>query len=153
MDRFEGIEVDIVSEGRILPFYDDPDEHEETGGNVDSDTSDDAESGANDASESLTRKFYVEAITGAKFEIQVRLNRNFTLYNLRPDDAVRVRVSYDGHVQKWYADLSRRDIEWSWAYSRDPKVIFKEVSWYDSIRKHWSTGDTTFGSLTISKRN
>lgn len=31
MDPFEGVEVEIVSAGRILDFYDDPEEHEEAG--------------------------------------------------------------------------------------------------------------------------
>lgn len=115
-----------------------------TGGDVDSDT--------NIFPDPYVRNRYIEAIIGAQFEIRVRLNRSFKLYGHHANDAVKVLVVYDGQAPGWCQVIANKKIERKWAESRKPEYILNTLHHYDPISRQWQKGETTFGSLMISKR-
>ena len=89
MDPFKGIEVQILSNGKTLKQYDDPD--------------------ADEVKDDRTRQQYVEAITGATFSVKVILMNKFDISALRPTDAIRISLIPDGQCSFGY-NLSRAEI-------------------------------------------
>lgn len=127
-DSFQGVNVEIISEGKTLKFYDDPDEEPAP----------------------RTRQLYVEAVTDAIFKVRVTLGKIFPLYWLGANDAVRLTVNYDGQKLGWYNDFSKLVLLQCWSEGRSAKRIFAATSRYCNETQQWISGDTSFGALTTS---
>ena len=89
MGGFDGVSVEVISEGRSLPLYDDPDEEPDQ--------------------HSRIRQRYVEAVTGAAFKVKISLTRDFRLYGLEDQDAVQFSIDFDGK-SAWQYDMAAQDL-------------------------------------------
>lgn len=78
MNAFQGIVVQVISNGQVLDLYNDPDPA--------------------DTDDGRTQLHYVEAVTGAKFAVRVMLTTEFHFYDLRPCDGVDVSLSIGGQI-------------------------------------------------------
>ena len=118
MEYHHGVKVEIICEGSILPCYQDPD------------------SGSSDAD--LTSRHYIEARTGARFEVRVSLANN---YDLQLCDYVRVKVTYDGGVSN-VQELS--------AYGTSRTATFTGLRRFCPSTQTWRTSDLSFGDVKMS---
>ncbi|KAL8771325.1 MAG: hypothetical protein Q9209_003230 [Squamulea sp. 1 TL-2023] len=89
MARCEGATFEIISAGKSCHMYDDPD----------------ADGHEDPFSASSPPQKYIQAVTGAKFEVVVTLNQQFQFGNC---DAVRVSI-YPDNSRGQYADIKRKD--------------------------------------------
>ena len=129
MDPFEGIQVDVISGGNTLALYNDPDE---------------------EPSHNLrVRQQYVEAVTGATFQVKVSINPAFILSSLGPHDAVRVKICYDNEAHGWYSDIAAWDITASRLRQESAAIMFSRISHWCNETRQWKSGETTFGALVI----
>ena len=128
---FRNVKLKILSNGQTLQLYDDPD--------------------AEDVAGERHRSRYVEAITGAKFEIQVALKGDYDISRLQNDDCVRVLVHYDGSSTGWHQTLSKYEIERQRNRSQIPTTTLSSTTRVDPATGQYLDGDTTFGALTLSK--
>ena len=124
---FKGVHVEVISNGRSLPLYNDPDEVEK--------------------GESRTRQHYIEAVTGATFTVTISLTNKF---NMDHCDAVRVHISFDGVERGWYSDIisgaglkNRPEREW--------QVVFSSIANFCADSGQWKSGKLCFGELVMSK--
>lgn len=125
MAAFEGATFEIISGGKTCPMYDDPD--------------------GNDAEDSFTKHKYIEAVTGAAFEVKTTLNADFDFATC---DAVRVTVSLDAGVGQ-YQDIKRKDglVESGQNHSARLASMIR----YSPNTGQWQRGSLTFGNLEISE--
>ena len=125
---FEGIEVEVISNGNSLPFYDDPDPVENQ--------------------EPRTRQNYIEAVTGATFIVKVTLSEEFEMGSC---DAARIIISFDGEKQRWYGDVSRGDFGLKHRSLRDRQVSFSAIPHFCTSSGQWKSGKLCFGELSTGK--
>ena len=123
---FNGVTVEVISEGKTLRFYDDPDE----------------------GHSSRTQHQYIEAVTGAVFKVRVVLSKDFPLYWLGANDAVRLSVNYDGQQLDWYSDFSTLKLLQCWNEGRSAEHFFARVHRYCHNSRQWTVGETSFGALS-----
>ena len=116
---FQGIKVEVVSNDQTLRMYDDPDP------TVDDDPQ--------------KRQYYIEAVTGATFELGVSLTPE---YEQIICDAVRVSIKFDADASGWYQDII--------PFSRSRNVIFRSISEFCHKTNQWTRGKLSFGKLDIS---
>lgn len=122
MDIFQGLEVEIVSNGQSLPLYDDPD--------------------TTRTHEPRTRRRYIEAVTGAKFSIKVTIKPTFTV---AWGNAARVSFGFDQSPQ-WCYDLNKT----KWEKSQGVSWKFTRVKVFCPISSTWVYKDFCFGDLHLS---
>ena len=131
MDPFEGIDVEIISNGEILTLYNDPDD----------------ESGHN----SRVRQRYIEAVTGATFEVKIRVDHRFSLLSLGRNDAVRAIVDYDsthGYSKSLLMDPLLHNSGFGGV-----SCTFTRIHNFCPETRQWKSGATTFGALVTSEPN
>ncbi len=128
MDPFQGIVVQILSNGQSLTLYDDPDSDDVTDGD--------------------SRRRYVEATTGATFSVRVTLTTEFNLYHLRPLDAIRITLNLDGN--NWKISLSRKRIEGHFLLGQPYEYTWSRITQFCPTTGQWITSELTFGKLEIS---
>ncbi|KAL8791466.1 MAG: hypothetical protein Q9213_000083 [Squamulea squamosa] len=88
---------------------------------------------------------YIEAVTGAKFEVVVTLDPQFEFGNC---DAVRVTI-YPDNMNGLYADIKRKDeVERSLNCHSER---FGSLRRYCADTHQWQRGDLTFGDLKIQE--
>lgn len=117
---FQGIKVEVISNDQTLRMYDDPD------ATVDDDPQ--------------KRQYYIEAVTGATFELRISLTPE---YEQTPCDAVRISLDFDDHAMGWYRDIT---------FSRKRSVIFNTISEFCHKTNQWKSGKLSFAKLDISMR-
>ena len=131
MDPFEGIHLEVISGGKVLDLYNDQDEEP--------------------GHDSRVRQRYVEAVTGATFQVRLKITDAFELSTLHAMDAIRVSILYDGQWRKWYNDMTIAEIRSAWFRKESPTITFSRVArWCDDTRQ-WRSGETTFGALVMGK--
>lgn len=123
MASCKGVKVEIISNGEVLPMYDDPDVVE--------------------MDEVPVPQYFIEATTGATFSIRVTLTRAF---ERGPCDAVRVYVNFDGDRVSHFQDLLKEGMG---ALLREAE--FKTITFVDSVTDHWVKGKLIFAKLETSK--
>lgn len=125
MDLHRGLSIAVISGGDTLQMYDDPEMD-----------------GDGDPNECVR---YIEATTGAKFEIQVTLDSSFVWAG---SNTVRVVAVYDGDKRGWSMDFSRKLLPTAgtWRHSID----FKSVSKWCQSSQQWKSGYLSFGALEAS---
>lgn len=130
MGPFEGVIIQVISNGEYLDFYDDPD--------------------AVDVEIDCTRQHYVEAVTGASFAIKVILTSDFKLDGLRRKDAVEVAVEIDGQRTRWAFDFAKGDLE-EMFLRREPGISnFTGATIFCQRTAQWMESDFSFGMLELS---
>ena len=130
MDPFRGIIVQVLSNGKILKFYDDPD--------------------ATEIGDHRTRQHYIEAVTGATFEVKVLLTNEFDLGQLEPNDAVWVELEFDDWHRNWYRYLTRRELERNFRQGLPGTYNFSSISHFSGETGQWISSDFSFGNLVLS---
>ncbi|KAL8721794.1 MAG: hypothetical protein Q9225_001594 [Loekoesia sp. 1 TL-2023] len=125
MAAFKGATFEIISGGKTCPMYDDPD--------------------GNDAEDSFTQHKYIEAVTGAAFEVQTTLNADFDFATC---DAVRLTVNLDAAVGQ-YLDIKRKDGLVEPGQKRSARLA--SIIRYSSKTGQWQKGALTFGKLEIKE--
>lgn len=123
MDHFKGVEVEVSSNGQILPLYDDPD--------------------APDNHNSRERQRYIQATTGANFAIKVTLTKDF---EFGESQATRVGIAFDGDPKPWYSMIKKK----AWLFSRSGTFHFSHLVTYCAASSSWKQSDFMFGGLDIS---
>ena len=119
MALYEGIKVEVISGGQPLRMYEDPDKEENA--------------------KPLTCQHYIEAVTGAKFAVKVRLTDTFSVGHC---DAVKFQMSFDGGpCWDFHIDLK----------SSVRNVKFSYITEYCKKTGQWKDYDLSFGSLNIRK--
>ena len=116
MVLYHGIEIEVICNDQSLPIYHDPD-------------------GA-DTETPWFRQNYVEAITGATFEVKFKLTEELDLTGC---DGVRARIEFDGNKIARYVDLMRNG---------DSKK-FTGFRMYDHRAQHWRKDRFSFSNLVI----
>lgn len=130
MDLFEGTHVEVVSNGEVLTLYNDPDDEP--------------------SHDPRVRQRYVEAVTGATFEVRVCVDRRFNLFSLGRNDAVRATITYDS-THKYGKNLVVDPLLHA---SRSKELTHTFTNMYNFCPKsgQWKGGATTFGALVTSER-
>lgn len=131
MDHFQGITAQIISNGQVLDFYDDPD--------------------APEIPESRARHHYVEAVAGSTFQVKVNLTHRFNSCGMKAEDAVKISVVPDGNNRggraiKYTKKLLRESFSRVYLRSHTftgPKHFCKETG-------QWMQSDYSFGNLVLS---
>lgn len=131
MDPFQGIEVQIVSNGQVLKLYDDPDFAE--------------------TSAERTKQHYIEAVNDATFKVTVILKNEFNFHNLKPTDAVQVALELDGQGDKRSKHFIRRETEPILLQRRSDRRSFDGMSHLCPTTGRWLRGDYSFARLETSK--
>lgn len=123
---FKGVTVEVISQGKPLKLYDDPD---------------------GDPSPRTPQR-YIEAVTDAIFKVRITLSDKFSLYRLQPDDGVRLSINYDGQQLEWYKDFSTWELSQRWSKGQPAEHVFSHLSRYCNHSQQWTIGETTFGALS-----
>ena len=130
MDPFEGIDVEIISNGEVLTLYNDPDDEP--------------------SHDSRVRQRYIEAVTGATFEVKVRVDHRFNLVSLGRNDVVDARVLYDGTYHYGKSVLIDPLLRNS-RVGGDVSCTFTHIHNWCPETGQWKSGATTFGALATSE--
>ena len=130
MDPFEGINVEMISNGEVLNFYNDPDDEP--------------------SHDPRVRQRYVEAVTGAVFEVKVRVDHRFKLFSLGKNDSVHATIYYDStHV--YFVDLLIDPLLHNPRLERDVSGTFTHVYNFCPETRQWKSGAPAFGALVTSE--
>lgn len=130
MDPFEGIDVEIISNGEVLTLYNDPDDEPSRNSRV--------------------RKRYIEAVTGATFEVKVRVDHRFSLYSLGKNDAVRATIQYDS-THSYGKSLVIDPLLYNSSFGGGVSCTFTRIHNFCAETHQWKSGATTFGALATSE--
>ena len=130
MDPFEGTQVEVISNGEVLTLYDDPDDEP--------------------SHDPRVRQRYVEAVTGATFEVRVCVDRRFKLFSLGRNDAVRATIYYDS-THKYGKDLLVDALLDSSRFGGRVSCTFTNIYNFCPKTGQWKKGATTFGALVTSE--
>ena len=130
MDPFEGIDVEIVSNRGVLTLYNDPDDEP--------------------SHDSRVRQQYIEAVTGAIFEVKVRVDRRFSLFSLGENDAVRATVCYDS-THRYGKNMLIDPLLHNSTSGRSISCTFTRMHNFCPETRKWKSGATTFGALVTSE--
>jgi hypothetical protein len=117
-----GVRIEVISNNQSLKLYADPE--------------------AEEREDTMVPALYVEAVTGATFELRVTLEKEFVR---GPCDAVRVGVKYDGEVQRHYQCLLPK------ATRHGRIATFSKIKSYNTDLGRWQHGSTAFGQLNTSQ--
>lgn len=123
MTLHDAVEIGIISEGTVLPMYDDPD--------------------VSEMDINSTFQHYVEAVRGATFSIRVALMPTF---QKGPCDAVRVAINFDGAPVFFYQDILKQG-----AHPLVREAHFTSLSVQNPLTGHWTSGKPTFARLHTSR--
>ena len=132
MDPFEGVHVDITSNGEILALYNDPDDEP--------------------SHDPRVRQRYIEAVTGATFEVKIGIDGHFDLFSLGRNDAVRASIHYDSTHR--YGDYLLVDALLNRSrFGGYVSRTFTHIHDFCPKIGQWKVGATTFGALVTSEPN
>lgn len=129
MDPFQGIAVEIVSNGQALHLYDDPD--------------------ASEIEEGHSRHHYVEAVAGSTFEVKVILTSDFCFYRLDFQHAVLMRVEIDSSL-KDAAYCRMEQLRKSFSRGQTDGHTFSGSKHFCNKTGKWMLSDYSFGGLVLS---
>lgn len=131
MDRFQGVTAEIISNGQVLNFYDDPD----LAGNE----------------ESYVRDHYVEVIAGSIFQVKVNLTPQFHFYKMKPEHAVQMIVRVDGRRDSSLAThCTKKHLQKLFSEGKPGGQTFTGPRQFDKKTGQWMRSDYSFGNLALS---
>lgn len=131
MGPFKGLDVRVISNTKSLKLYNGPDDVP--------------------TNDPRVRQHYIEAVTGATFVVKVTLDKSLGVYSLGPDDAVRVRINYDGQPTSWFYDFAVPQLLRTWSQEKLAEHTFHSISLFDRATQQWKQGATTFCALKTSE--
>ena len=131
MDHFQGITAEVMSNGQVLDFYEDPD----AAGNE----------------ENRARHLYVEAVPGFTFQLKVTLTPEFNFYKMKAEDAVKIRVDIDGRNESALRLLiTKAYLQWKFSTGEIYEYTFKGPKHFYMQTEQWMQSDYSFSNLTLS---
>lgn len=131
MDPFQGIVIQVISNGQPLELYEDPD--------------------AAEIENDCIRQQYVEAVAGSTFSVKVMLTTEFNIHQLRGVDGVNIALKIDGQGIEWASLLSRANIEADLLRGRPGGTTFNNVMEFCPKSGRWIKSDLMFGKLAIKE--
>ena len=136
MDPFQGVSVEIISNNRPLPIYDDPEESEDT----------------NQSTPSNVRQHYTEANTGAEFSVNVTLDKGFDLRGLGAEGMISILMQIDG-ISEQRKTYSREDLKRKLQRGSSSTASFSSTRHFDHQQKTWRRHRFTFTNLNKGRRS
>lgn len=130
MAHYEGVTVNVITNGEPCPMYDDPD----------------ADGHEDPFNVSSPPQKYIEAIAGTKFAISANLDPNFRFSGC---DAVRFNFFFDSSFRSTQIDLMPNDAGGRAADQRT--VVVGSRIKFCTLSSQWQRGDMTFGELKIGE--
>ena len=128
MDFFQGITAEIISNDQSLILYNDPDVAE--------------------VQDSLGRHFYVEAMVGCTFQVNVNLTPQF---ELKRAQAVRIRVKIDGTIGR-ASTCTKSCLQKAFSQGKSGGHTFSSVPHCDETGQ-WMSSNYAFGNLVLGMLN
>ena len=130
MAHFQGITVEIMSNGQVLKFYDDPD--------------------AAELEERHSRHHYIEAVAGSTFQVKVKLTPMFNFYEMKAGHVVRVEIQIASNL-RFGVSLTKEELQAKFRRGKLGGYTFTYLKHY-SEETGWLSSDLSFGSLVLSKK-
>lgn len=130
MDHFHGITAEIISNGQVLNFYDDPDAAEIEG--------------------SHARYHYVEAVAGSTFVVKVYLTPQSKFYPMEAENAVRVRLQIDGHDNLVTNQYTRESLQERFSRGKTETFAFSGPRYFCKDTEQWMRSEYSFRNLVLS---
>ena len=131
MDYFEGITAELISNGQVLDFYENPD--------------------AAGIEENRARHHYIEAVAGSTFQVKVTLTPKFKFYKMKAKDAVDISVDIDGcddsllHV--WF---TKKELQAEFSMGETIEQMFTGPRHFCMQTEQWKQSDYSFSNLILS---
>ncbi|KAM0803445.1 hypothetical protein BDR22DRAFT_886811 [Usnea florida] len=132
MDHFQGITAEVVSNGQVLDFYEDPD----AAGNE----------------ENRARHLYVEAVPGTTFQVKVTLTPKFNLYEMKAEDAVKILVDIDGRNNSArFKRITKKDLQRNFSTREIFEYTFVGPKHFCMQTGQWMQSDYSFSNLILKE--
>ena len=130
MDPFKGILVQVISNGQILKFYDDPD--------------------TSDSEDPYQRQRYIEAVTDATFVVKVIITDQFDFCHISRKDGLIVCFSVDGLEWKSSLYVTRERVEERFRTGRPCNFRFNDFTHFSDKTGQWMKSEFSFNALKLS---
>lgn len=121
--NFSGVKVEIISNGAALQSYNDPDESENK--------------------DARTSQCYVEAVTGARFEVKVTLTSDF---NMHYGDGARISFHFDDQKDRHSFKIRAR----SRTTLGFKPCLLRKICTFCTVTDSWRSSYLSFGKLNMS---
>ena len=127
MDYFQGITAEVISNGQVLDFYENPD----TAG----------------IEEHRARHHYIESVAGSTFEVKVTLTPKFKFYKMKAKDAVDISVDIDNCDDSLLPVLvTKKELQGDFSIEH----TFTGPKHFCMQTEQWMQSDYSFSNLTLS---
>ena len=130
MGPFQGIAVQIISNGEALKLYDDPD--------------------ATEIEEVHSRHHYVEAIVGSTFQVKVDLTPQFKFHHMDAEHAVSILLEIDGHDNSLIFHSTKKELQEQFSRNQFESFVFTGPTHFCKETGRWMASDYSFGNLVLS---
>ena len=130
MDPFEGILVQVISNGQILDCYDDPD--------------------ISDDEDPYQRQQYIEAVTGATFTIKVIITDQFDFCHISRKDGIVVILNVDGLGWDHGYNTTRETLEKRFRAGTPYTFPFDDFTHFSNKTGQWMKSEYSFNALKLS---
>lgn len=131
MDHFQGITAEVISNGQVLDFYEDPD--------------------AAGVEENRARHHYIEAVAGSTFEVKVTLKPEFKFYKMEAKDAVEIIVRIDGrHDTSLRILFTKEYLQRKFSVRETIEQTFTGPRHFCMQTDQWMRSDYSFTELILS---
>ena len=131
MDHFQGITAEVISNGQVLDFYEDPD--------------------AAGIEETRARHHYIEAVAESTFQVKVTLTPQFKFHRMKAKDAVRIVVRIDGgDVTSWRVLLTKEYLQGKFSTRETFERTFTGPKHFCVQTDQWMRSDYSFSKLILS---
>ena len=130
----DGVGLEILSEGRSLPFFDDPEARDEDG----------------NGAERRTRSVYTEAVTGAKSQVKVTIQHSYDVEPLSSDGGILLDIDFD-NIPGWSIYWSQEEVSELRGAGKSVEHTFINMKHFDASSGRWIQGGLKFSALTMCK--
>lgn len=130
MDHFQGITVEVISNGQALDFYEDPD--------------------AAEPEEICARHHYIEAVAGSTFQVKATLTPEFKFYTMKAEDAVQILVNIDG-CSSLQVLRTKKYLQGKFSTGKTVEEPFIGPRHFCMQTKQWMLRDYSFGNLILKE--
>ena len=129
MDHFQGITVEVISNGQVLNFFGDPD--------------------AAVTDENRARHHYIEVVAGSTFQVKMTLTPEFKFHKMTADDAVQILVDIDG-CSSLHVLRTKKYLQEKFSKGKTVEEPFIGPRHFCMRTKQWMLRDYSFSNLILS---
>ena len=131
MDHFQGITAEIISNGRVLKLYDDPE--------------------AAETEEGRSRYHYVEAMIGSPFQVKVKLTSQSNFYKMDHGHTVSILLKIDGrNDSSLVIHCTKNYLQGQFSRGESADLTFTGPTECCKETGQWMLNDYAFGNLVLS---